>query len=131
MDGQTRKENFMEKYFKKDNNKVLMQNLIKDSHMDKKFETPSNYITSLIQRFTKPKRYKLLKKSKARIEKELDLVQFVLRMRFLLFGLVGRLSRQQRLFVDKFQQLRVYESSFSNDSSGSNRGLRDGVWAQN
>ena len=93
VDGQTRKENFMEKYFKKDNNKVLMQNLIKDSHMDKKFETPSNYITSLIQRFTKPKRYKLLKKSKARIEKELDLVQFVLRMRFLLFGLVGRLSR--------------------------------------
>ena len=38
----------MEKYFKKDNNKVLMQNLIKDSHMDKKFETPSNYIASLI-----------------------------------------------------------------------------------
>ena len=122
----------MEKYFKKDNNKVLMQNLIKDSHMDKKFETPSNYISSLIQRFTKPKRYKLLKKSKDRIEKELDLVQFVLRMRFLLFGLMGRLTRQQRLFVDKFQQLRVYESSFSNGSSGSNNnGLRDGIWAQN
>ena len=120
----------MEKYFKKDNNKVLMQNLIKDSHMDKKFETPSNYISSLIQRFTKPKRYKLLKKSKDRIEKELDLVQFVLRMRFLLFGLMGRLTRQQRLFVDKFQQLRVYESSFSNGSSGSNNnGLRDGIWA--
>ena len=60
LDGETRKEAFMEKYFKKDNNKMLMQNLIKDSHVDKKFETPNNYITSLIQRFRKPKSYKLL-----------------------------------------------------------------------
>ena len=64
----------MVKYFQNDNNKILTQNLIKDSHMDKKFETPSNYIMSLIERFRKPKRYKLLKKSKDRIEKELDLV---------------------------------------------------------
>ena len=73
-DGQARKEDFVVKYFNKDNNKILEQNLIKGSHVDKKFETPSNYITSLIQRFTKPKRYKLLKKSKARIDQELDLV---------------------------------------------------------
>ena len=61
-------------------------------------------------------------KSTKRIEKELDLVKFVKRMRLLISGTLGLLTPQQRLFVDEFSQINVHESSHFDDFSESDDG---------
>ena len=76
----------------------------------------------LIQRYRQPKRHKILEKSQLRITKELDLVKFVQRMRTLISGTMGLLTPQQRLFVDEFSQILVYESSYFDEMSGSDDG---------
>ena len=43
-----------------------------------------------------------MQKSKTKINKELDLVSFVKRMRSVISGTIGLLSPQQRLAVDEF-----------------------------
>ena len=83
---------------------------------------PKGFWPRLIERYKQPKRHKLLQKSENRIKKELDLVKFVKRMRLLISGTMGLLTPQQRLFVDEFSQLLVYESSYFEDESGSDDG---------
>ena len=80
------------------------------------------FLRAIINRFRQPSRHKLLKKSTKRIEKELDLVKFVKRMRLLISGTLGLLSPQQRLFVDEFSQINVHESSCLDDFSESDDG---------
>ena len=46
-----------------------------------------------------------------RIDKELDLVSFVKRNRFVLSGVLGLLTAKQRLFVSEFSQINIHESS--------------------
>ena len=58
-----------------------------------------------------------MKKSEKRIGKELDLIKFIQRMRSITSGTLGLLTPQQRLFVDEFSQILIYESSCN--SSGS------------
>ena len=65
----------------------------KDANVDQKFKK-TNFLSWLVQRYREPRRYKLLAKSTKRIEKELDLVKFVKRMRSLISGTLGLLSSQ-------------------------------------
>ena len=100
----------------------LIDNIMKDQNLDEKLKPPQNLIMSWFQYCRYPKRYKLIKKSKVRIDQELDLVKFVQRMRSLISGTMGLLKSKQRLFVDEFSQILVYESSFFDQLSGSDDG---------
>ena len=80
------------------------------------------FLRAIIHRFRHPSRHKLLEKSTKRIEKELDLVKFVKRIRLLISGTLGLLSPQQRLFVDEFSQINVHESSYFEEFSESDDG---------
>ena len=74
-------------------------------------------LARIIQRCRKPSKHKLLVKSTKRIQKELDLLQFVKRMRLVISGTLGLLTTQQRLFVDEFSQININESSNIEDFS--------------
>ena len=69
----------------------MITNIKYDINEDKKFENTS-FFGRLFQRYCTPTRAKLLAKATKRIEKELDLVKFMKRMRLLLGGTLGRLT---------------------------------------
>ena len=69
----------------------MITNIKYDINEDKKFET-TGFFGRLFQRYRTPARAKLLAKATKRIEKELDLVKFMKRMRLLLGGTLGRLT---------------------------------------
>ena len=74
----------MEKYFSSKDDpkrKKMADNLIEDFNIDQRFE-PVGFFTSFFQRYKNPERHKLLEKSQVKLEKELDLVKFIMRMRF-------------------------------------------------
>ena len=124
-----REDDFFKKYggnivtHSKDRTKrdQLFETIKEDSNIDQTFEK-KNLFYRLMQRCRQPSRYKLLEKSTKRIQKELDLVQFVKRMRLLISGTLGLLKPQQRLFADEFSQINIHESSFFDNSSGSDDG---------
>ena len=59
----------------------------------------------------------LIKRSKSRINKEMDLQKFLYRQRVAMSSLIGLLSRRQALFVDQFSQMVLRESSDAGDTS--------------
>ena len=61
---------------------------------------------------SKSKRYaQLLKRSETRMDAEMDLQKFLYRQRVAMTALIGLLNRRQAIFVDKFSQLVLRESS--------------------
>ena len=73
------------------------------------------FLRAIIHRFRHPSRHKLLEKSTKRIEKELDLVKFVKRMRSIIGGTLGLLTSKQRLFVDELSKIKIHERSSNFD----------------
>ena len=69
----------------------LLQNFIKSFNEDIRVK-PVSYLMSFVQKIREPKRYKLLKKSQTRLDKELDLQRFIQRMRLQISATMGLLT---------------------------------------
>ena len=73
----SRRENFMQSYGKRDiNNKEMHSNIVKDINLQKRFD-PTNFFISLFRARDR----KRLKKAQSKIINELDLQKFIHRVR--------------------------------------------------
>ena len=70
-----------------------------------------SFFHSMLQRFTAPKKHKLVRKFQIQLDKELDLEKMIHRIRLLVFSALGSLTADQSVFADKMSRVVVHESS--------------------
>ena len=76
-----------------------------------------NYWQMFVQKYIRPRRYNIERKSLIRIEKELDLQKIIHRLRIVLFTSMGLLTADQSVYVDKLSHVVVNESSDNEETS--------------
>ena len=107
------KNGFMKKFF------TSKESLLQSIQVDFKFLQPIQKMLFCFAKFQRSQRFaKLLSKSQQTLDKELDLRKFIHRQRVQTTAVLGLLSSNQSLFVDKMSELVIRESSnFEEESS--------------
>lgn len=101
------------------NKQFLTEQLRRDFQVNRRIPAQNWCINKInICNRSKSRHYRMLiKKSQSRIAKEMDLQKFLQRQRVTMTAVIGLLSRRQSIFVDKFSQPLIRESSNSGETS--------------